>query len=107
MSQVSDYDWKLYRRLLPKWQERYIGRLNQEYIKILSENNNPSTNFWKLEKRIYQDKKLPGVTIEVARSDFFMEIMELLNSDVITRDDLNDFSKEVKDWVDQQKNCIR
>lgn len=103
MTKVSDYDWKLYRRLLPKWQERYIGKLNREYIKILSGDNNPSTNFWKLEKRIHQDRKLPGVTISVVKKDFFISIMELLNTKVISRDDLNDFSKEVTDWVDQLK----
>lgn len=50
--EVSDYDWRLYRSLLPKWQERYMAKLNKEYIALLSENNNPSTNFWKLKRRI-------------------------------------------------------
>ena len=101
MNKVSDYDWKLYRRLLPKWQERYIAKLNQEYIEILSEDNNPSANFWKLEKRIYQDRKLPGVVITVSRSEFFIDIMSLMRANVISREDLNDFSKEVTDWIDQ------
>ena len=63
--EVSDYDWKLYRSLLPKWQERYMAKLNKEYIALLSENNNPSTNFWKLEKRIRYDIKSPSVAIDV------------------------------------------
>ena len=45
MNKVSNYDWKLYRSLLPKWQERYMAKLNQEYIDILNEDNNPSANF--------------------------------------------------------------
>lgn len=49
--EVSDYDWRLYKSLLPKWQERYMAKLNKEYIALLNENNNPSTNFWKLEKK--------------------------------------------------------
>ena len=32
-------------------QERYMANLNKEYIALLNENNNPSTNFWKLEKK--------------------------------------------------------
>lgn len=48
--EVSDYDCRLYKSLLPKWQERYMAKLNKEYIALLNENNNPSTNFWKLEK---------------------------------------------------------
>lgn len=78
-----------------------MAKLNQEYIEILSEGNNPSASFWKLEKRIYQDKKSPGVVITVRRSEFFIEIMSLMKANVINREDLNDFSKEVTDWIDQ------
>lgn len=99
--EVSDYDWRLYRSLLPKWQERYMAKLNKEYIALLSENNNPSTNFWKLKRRIRQDAKSPGVAIDVRRSDFFIEILSLMNAGVINREDLVDFSKDVTDWIDQ------
>ena len=99
--EVSDYDWKLYRSLLPKWQERYMAKLNKEYIALLSENNNPSTNFWKLEKRIRYDIKSPSVAIDVRRSDFFVDILSLMNAGVISREDLVDFSKDVTDWIDQ------
>ena len=98
--EVSDYDWRLYRSLLPKWQERYMAKLNKEYIALLSENNNPSTNFWKLKKRIRQDVKSPGVAIDIRRSDFFVEILSLMNAGVINREDLADFSKEVTNWID-------
>lgn len=87
--------------MLPKWQERYTAKLNKEYIAILNENNNPSTNFWKLEKRIRQDVKSPGVVIKVSRSDFFIEILSLIKTGVISREDLDDFSKDVTDWIDQ------
>ena len=99
--EVSDYDGRLYRSLLPKWQERYMAKLNKEYIALLSENNNPSTNFWKLKKRIRQDAKSPGVAIDIRRSDFFVEILSLMNAGVINRKDLADFSKEVTNWIDQ------
>lgn len=99
--EVSDYDWKLYRILLPKWQERYMAKLNKEYIALLSENNNPSTNFWKLEKRIRYDIKSLGVAIDVRRSDFFVDILSLMNAGVISREDLVDFNKDVTDWTDQ------
>lgn len=101
MNKVSDYNWKLYRKLLLKWQERYMAKLNQEYIDILNEDNNSSANFWKLEKRIYQDRKSPGVVITVSHSEFFIDIMSLMRANVISREDLNDFSKDVTDWIDQ------
>ena len=78
-----------------------MAKLNKEYIALLSENNNPSTNFWKLKKRIRQDVKSPGVAIDIRRSDFFVEILSLMNAGVINREDLADFSKEVTNWIDQ------
>lgn len=35
MVQVNEKDWKLFRKKLPEWQEKYIDRLCNEYIKIL------------------------------------------------------------------------
>ena len=99
--EVSDYDWRLYKSLLPKWQERYMAKLNKEYIALLNENNNPSTNFWKLEKRIHRDIKSPGVAIDVRRSDLFVDILSLMNAGVINREDLADFSRDVTDWIDR------
>ena len=99
--EVSDYDWRLYKSLLPKWQERYMAKLNKEYIALLNENNNPSTNFWKLEKRIHHDIESPGVAIDVRRSDLFVDILSLMNAGVINREDLADFSRDVTDWIDQ------
>ena len=78
-----------------------MAKLNQEYIDILNEDNNSSANFWKLEKRIYQDRKSPGVVITVSHSEFFIDIMSLMRANVISREDLNDFSKDVTDWIDQ------
>lgn len=99
--EVSDYDWRLYKSLFPKWQERYMAKLNKEYIALLNENNNPSTNFWKLEKRIHHDIKSPGVAIDVRHSDLFVDILSLMNAGVINREDLADFSRDVTDWIDQ------
>lgn len=41
------------------------------------------------------------MVITVSRSEFFIDIMSLMRANVISREDLNDFSKEVTDWIDQ------
>lgn len=38
----TEKDWKLFRNKIGKWQENYIDRLNEEYIKILRQDKNPS-----------------------------------------------------------------
>lgn len=54
-------DWKLLRKRIPVWQERYMGRLVQEYRAILDSEKLSSEKFWTLEKRPRQAIRLPGI----------------------------------------------
>ncbi len=99
MLEVSEKDWKLFRAKLPDWQEECMKKLNEEYIEILSSDENPSKKFWKLEKRIKQDRRRTGVVCEVKRSLLFENLISLINEEVITFDDLSDFSEDLKEAV--------
>ena len=35
--EVSKQDWKLFQEKIGKWQEAYMEKLNNEYIKLLEE----------------------------------------------------------------------
>lgn len=96
---ISKHDWNLYKAKLPIWQEAYMARLNEEYIQILKREGSPSDNFWELNKRIQKDKKNPGVIVELDRKMAVKTIVDLLNDEIITYDDLKDFSNELKDIV--------
>ena len=97
--EISKGDWKLFRSKLPEWQEAYMDRLNKEYIQLLSEDAAASDKFWRLEKRIREDKRRAGVLLEVRRSAMLSGIMRLIDEGAIRQDDLNDFSKELQDAV--------
>ncbi|SDB49933.1 multidrug transporter [Butyrivibrio sp. INlla16] len=98
--EVSKHDWKLYRDKVPEWQEGYMARLNAEYIQILQRtDHDASDNFWELEERLNKDKKNPGVTMELRKSEVFWDIARLINDGVITTDDLEDFGDELKKAV--------
>lgn len=100
MYEISKKDWKLFREKLPGWQEKYMERLCKEYIAFLSaENEKASEKFWGLEKRIKMDKKRPGVILEMRKSNTIYNIINLINDEVITIDDLDGFSEELKDTV--------
>ena len=72
MYQVIEKDWKLFRELLPEWQEAYMERLVKKYIELLSSDRQASDKFWKLDKRIKQDKRRTGVLArDVKRSNMF------------------------------------
>lgn len=99
MQGFTEADWKLFRNKIVEWQEAYIDKLNKEYIEILSGDKYPSDKFWDLEKRINEDKKSVGVMIEMRRSLFIRNIAHLINDGVISFDDLEEFSDELKETV--------
>lgn len=45
MNDISKSDWQLFNKLLPKWQERYMNRLNQEYKRILDGDGSAANKF--------------------------------------------------------------
>lgn len=100
---VNEKDWKLFRKLLPEWQEAYMEMLCKEYAGILASGSNASDKFWELEKRINKDKKDTGVSAHMSRSMMLENITSLLLEGAITVDDLDGFSEElveiVKRWA--------
>ena len=76
-----------------------MDRINKEYIELLSEDVNPSDKFWRLEKRIKEDRKKTGVRVEMSRSNLIYNIISLINEGAISYEDLEEFSDELKETV--------
>ena len=96
---ISEKDWKLFRKKVPQWQEAYMDRLASEYIAILSGSENSSEKFWNLYDRINADVNCVGVQIRMSRSRMIQNIISLINEGAITLDDLSDFSDELRENV--------
>ena len=96
---ISKSDWKLFREKLPVWQEAYMERLNNEYMALLTGNEKASDKFRALDERIKQDRRRPGVILEMSKPNAVLNIVRLIHDGVITIDDLCDFSSELKDSV--------
>ena len=92
-------DWTLFRNRIADWQEAYMNRLNKEYIELLSEDANPSEKFWRLDKKIKEDRKKTGVQLEMSRSNLIYNIISLINDGAISFEDLEEFSDELKETV--------
>ena len=108
MYQVIEKDWKLFRKLLPGWQEAYMERLTKEYIELLSSDRQASDKFWELDKRIKQDKRCTGVLArDVKRSNMFQLIINLIYEEAISEDDLNEFSEDLRDAVNTRLEIDR
>ena len=99
MMQITEHDWKIFRKKIPDWQEAYMERLAKEYILLLQSEKKASSKFWELEKRIKKDKKCPGVLIDMRRSTAINDIIRLVLDEVISLDDLEVFSDDLREAV--------
>lgn len=96
MSEVNEKDWKLFKKMIPLWQENFMKKLLEEYKEILQKDALPSERFWELEKRINSDKKCAGVYIVRSRSRMFENILNLAAEKAITIEDLEGFSDDIR-----------
>ena len=99
MVNISKSDWKLFRELLPGWQEAHMEKLNKEYVDLLSGDEPASKKFWALEERIRWDKNTPGVRLQLRKSEMDRDLVALMRGGVITQADLKGFSEELKEYV--------
>ncbi len=97
--ETSKADWKLYRERVSVWQVHYMEQLTKEYVELLTSPGYASDHFWELEKRIKQDKKHPGVLIELRKSTALWDIAYFVRDKVITMDELEGFSADLIDAV--------
>lgn len=97
--ECSKQDWKIFKNKIGVWQENYMEHLIQEYIKLLNEEKPASEKFWILEEQIQKDKKKPGVLIPLRPSTMIVDIVDLIHDGVITIEDLEEFSDDVKEKV--------
>lgn len=89
----------MFRERVPEWQEHYMEQLTKKYIELLSSPGNASDHFWELEKRIKNDKKHPGVILEMKKSEAIWDIAIFIKKKVITIKELEGFSQELIDYV--------
>ena len=91
--EISKRDWKLFREKLPAWQENYMDRLINEYIGLLSDQDKKASDkFWELGPH-------PGVILNVRKSEAIYDMVRLIRLEVITYDDLADFSEDLQQAV--------
>ena len=77
-----------------------MEKLIDKYIEILNGSGEASNRFWALEERIKRDKLSSGVLAnDIRRSAMHREIANLLIDNVITLDDLDGFTEDIKSYA--------
>lgn len=97
--EITKADWKLFRDRIGSWQERYMEKLIAEYIEFLGSDALASEKFWGLRTRINEDRKSPGVSLALKKKGVPYDMARLLNEGIITTEDLDGFSDELKERV--------
>lgn len=97
--EISKQDWLLFRKKIGEWQEAYMEKLLLEYADILRSESLASEKFWELEKRIKNDRRSRGVVLEIRKQNVIYDLVVMILDGIITLDDLNDFSDDLRETV--------
>ena len=101
--EISKADWKLFQDRLRLWQENYMERLIEEYVKMLQGPENASSKFWQLDRKLKSDRLNPGVTLVLDKQQVINDIASMVKIGVITIADLEGFSEELINEVKRLK----
>ena len=82
-----------------QWEERYMQKLIGEYISLLSEDREASYRLQELDRRMCRDKKRLSLDYTMSRSNMELNLLDLVTSGVITPDDLDGFSDELRERI--------
>ncbi|MBO5519236.1 MAG: hypothetical protein J5945_03710 [Candidatus Methanomethylophilus sp.] len=90
----DESDWILFRERRKEWIERYYTRILTECAGNLYGPGTPSERFWKLEEHVRKEKRILDRLGDFRRSTMSRVIADMLELEIITFGDLEDFSEE-------------
>lgn len=103
MNQIKfpESDWKLFSNKYYEWRERYLDSRISEYKKMLDSDDTSSNKFALLQEKVNDDRRSPIICLpgRFSRSNMFINIIALVESDAISYDDLSEFSAELQEDV--------
>ena len=77
-----------------------MDNLIREYAKFLADDRlQPSERFWTLNNRIQEDRRRPGVQIELRKQSAVFELARLIADGAVSLDELDGFSEELQNMV--------
>ncbi|MBC8548679.1 MAG: hypothetical protein H8D23_03415 [Candidatus Brocadiales bacterium] len=101
-------DWKIFRKRVPEWQERYLTIKNQEITKMLSDDRKtPTERFWEAKEQMKKDARILVDCFDGhsrGKMGWYLFLMHLHK--VITDEDLVDFSDSLREEVFKSKNAF-
>jgi hypothetical protein len=94
-------DWKIFRKRVPEWRERYLQRKNKEIIGVLADKNKtPTEQFWDAKEKMEEEAKILVDCLDGhSRSKMNWYLLLMYRPGLINNDDLEELSKELQEQV--------
>ncbi len=101
MRKPLESDWKVFRKRVPEWRERYLETRNKELIRILADDGKtPTEQFWDAKEEIDNiAKRLVDLLDGHSRSKMEWFLILMYGHGFIGDDDLKEFSEELRERV--------
>jgi hypothetical protein len=95
----KESDWKIFRKRVPEWRERYLARKNREIMDILDHGGaTPTDRFWAAEHRIRSEAKILYKCLDGhSRSKMLSYLLLMYGHQLIAEADVAEFSEELRD----------
>ena len=89
-------DWKIFRKLVVVWVERYFQERNESYIRMLQGEGTAKDKWWKLKDLMKDDIKTIEPGTDMRRSRLIDDLFILAGNGVIMVDDLEKFTPKMQ-----------
>ena len=94
-------DWKMFRKRVPEWRERYLSMKNMEIIATLSdESRSPTEQFWEAKKKMDLEARVLTDCLDGhSRSDMDFYLVLMHRRGLIKDEDMEGFSATLQEEV--------
>jgi predicted protein tyrosine phosphatase len=98
---MKESDWKIFRKRVPEWRERYLHLKNKEIVGILTaRNKTPTEQFWAAKEKMVREAKILVHCLDGhsrSKMQFYLSLMYRYG--LIEDNDLEEFSIELREHL--------
>jgi len=100
-SKPKESDWKIFRKRVPEWRERYLSEKNKEIISILTDKDKtPTEQFWNAKEKMKEEAMVLVDCLDGhSRSKMTWYLFLMYRHGLIHDADLHEFSKDLREHI--------
>ena len=97
----KESDWKIFRKRVPEWRERYLGMKNKDIIGVLTDKNKtPTEQFWDAKEKMEKEARILVDCLDGhSRSKMHWYLYLMHRHGLIQDADLEEFSEELREQL--------